>query len=105
MPKRRVMRKNGNGGNGRIEFSKIILVFILFWGMVHVSASFVLAALDKNVNEAVTISIITTIIGSLISYFIYQAKLKISRDKYRVDKDGVPYDLEEDDENSVGNLD
>jgi len=85
-------------GKKRIEFSKIIVVFVLIWCMTLVTFSFILASMDKNVNEGVTIAIITSLITTLLGYFIYQAKLKISRDKYKVDKDGVPFELEEEED-------
>ena len=84
--------------NEKIEFSKWILIAVLIWGMILVTSSFVLAALDKNVNEGVTISVIGTVISAILGYMIYQFKMKDSRNKYKVDDEGVPFDQYDDEE-------
>jgi high-affinity K+ transport system ATPase subunit B len=78
-----------------MEFSKKLIIIVLVWTMGLVTFSFYLAFIDKNVNEAVTLALISTIIGSIVSYMVYQAKLKISRNKYHVDQNGKPYNIEE----------
>lgn len=40
---------------------------------------------------------VTTVIASLISYLLYQAGLKNSRNKYGVDADGQPYRVKQED--------
>ena len=86
----------------KLEFSKWILVAVLVWGMILVTSSFILAAIDKNVNEGVTIAVISTIVGTIMGYMIYQFKLKDSRNKYKVDEEGVPFEIEhQDEENNV----
>ena len=92
-----------------MEFSKWILIIVLFWGIIMVTYSYVLATLDKNVNEGVTIGIVGSIISTIIGYLIYQAKLKMSRDKYCVNKDGIPFsylqqnEIQENEEEEVQN--
>jgi len=75
------------------EYSKVVLNIVLFWGMLLVTYSYVLATFDKNPNEGVTLGVIGTMIGNITGYLIYQAKLKMSRDKYCLNKDGIPFDL------------
>jgi len=43
----------------------------------------------------VTVALVTESLGVTIGYFIYQAKLKDSRNKYSVDVNGIPFKLEE----------
>jgi len=46
-------------------------------------------------NDTVTVALITTILGSCVSYFLYQAKLKMSRNQYKIDEDGVPFNYKQ----------
>ena len=46
---------------------------------------------DKQTNEGVTVALITTIMGSCLSYMLYQYKLKDSRNRYHINEDGIPY--------------
>jgi len=43
---------------------------------------------------------VSTVIASLVSYLLYQAGLKNSRNKYGIDSDGQPFKLREDDTNN-----
>lgn len=45
---------------------------------------------------------VSTVIASLLSYLLYQGGLKNSRNKYKVDSEGVPFNLKDDDENAEG---
>lgn len=38
---------------------------------------------------------VSTVIASLLSYLLYQMGLKNSRNKYKVDSEGVPFDYKE----------
>ena len=42
-------------------------------------------------DATVAVTCITVVIGSLLSYFLYQFGLKNSRNKYGIDSDGNPY--------------
>ena len=88
-----LQNKKVNNETKHTEFSKKLVIVMMIWGMVVVSFSYFLVLFDKNANEAVTISIITTVIGTILGYLIYQAKLKINRNEHRLDEDGVPYDI------------
>ena len=50
---------------------------------------------NKNINEAVTIALITQVMGTAFSYLLYQFKLKNSRNTNKVNKDGIPYEIQE----------
>jgi hypothetical protein len=58
--------------------------------MLGITCSYVLAFFKDNTNDAVTVALITTIMGACVSYMIYQFKLKDSRNKYKIDEDGKP---------------
>jgi len=68
-----------------IEFSKIAVIIITAFCMCCIAFNYVLAFLEKtNVNEAVTIALITTILGTVIGYFIKAGKenlIKIKKSK------------------------
>ena len=42
-------------------------------------------------DATIAVTCITVVIGSLLSYFLYQFGLKNSRNKYGVDAEGNPY--------------
>jgi hypothetical protein len=79
-----------------MEFSKKLTLFLIIFGCCGIVTSYVLAFLEnKNINEAVTIALITQVIGSAFSYLIYQFKLKDSRNTNKVDEKGIPYQIQE----------
>ena len=75
------------------EFSKVLVVMSWVITIVWISLSFALAFFDKDTNSEVTISLITESFGVTLAYFIYQATLKLSRNKHGIDLDGVPFKL------------
>lgn len=75
------------------EFSQVIVVVSWAVTIVWISLSFILAFFDKDTNSDVTVALITESFGVTLAYFIYQATLKISRNKYGIDLDGVPFKL------------
>ena len=70
----------------------MLTIFLIFFGVSCVIASFVLAFLDKPTNDSVTNLIITQIIATNAGYLTYQYGLKSSRNKHRIDEFGSPYD-------------
>lgn len=76
------------------EFSKWIVfsafILLCFW----VTLSYTLAWFDKNVNEGVTVALITYTLSSVIGYFINNFMTKNSRNKYGIDADGNPNSIE-----------
>jgi hypothetical protein len=87
-----------------MEFSKVIVTVITVFCMICIGMTYHLKYVGIDVSDisAVTISLIGTIFSVCIGYFTYQAKLKINRNKHRVNKDGIPFDTENV-ENSVEN--
>jgi flagellar motor component MotA len=74
-----------------MEFSKKLIIWLILFCLLGIAASYTLAFFEKEINEAVTVALITTVMGSCVSYLIYQFKLKNSRNKYHVDNNGVPF--------------
>lgn len=70
------------------EFSKLMVVLIFILLVIWVSLSFVLSFFDKNVNEGVTVALISCFGGSLIGYFGQNAFCKNSRNKHGIDENG-----------------
>lgn len=77
------------------EFSQCVVIVSWAVTIVWISLSFILAFFDKNTNSEVTVALITESFGVTLSYFIYQAALKISRNISKVDPDGVPYKVKQ----------
>ena len=75
----------------KVEFSKKILLLLTFFCAAGIIMSYILAWFEKPLNDGVTMALITGVIAPYAGYLIYQAKLKMSRDKYRVDENGVPF--------------
>ena len=46
-------------------------------------------------DPTLAVACVTTVIASLVSYLLYQAGLKNSRNKYGIDEDGQPFKLKE----------
>jgi len=79
-----------------MEFNKKLTIALVIFGACGIIASYVLAFLDKtSVNDTVTVAMITQIMVTSISYLLYQYKLKDSRNRNKVDEDGVPFGIEE----------
>lgn len=73
------------------EWSKFWMALIVLYGIGCGVAYYVAIFMDKIVDPSLAIQAVITIIGSFISYLVYQFGLKNSRNKYGVDCDGVPY--------------
>lgn len=89
------MRSVGKRLQGKREFAQSLVIVSWAVTIVWITLSFVLAFFDKNTNSEVTVALITESFGVTLAYLIYQAILKTSRNKYGVDKDGVPYKVKE----------
>lgn len=78
-----------------MEFGKIIPIVsnIMFFGWV--TWSYILAEKGLDTNSAVTTAIVTQCIASNLGYYSYQGWLKNSRNKYRTDENGVPFEMRE----------
>ena len=74
-----------------MEFSKQLIVVLIAFCMLGIIASYTLAFDGKSTNDTVTVALITTIMGSCVSYLIYTYKLKDSRNRHKVDVNGIPF--------------
>ena len=70
------------------EFSKKLTAWLVIFGIFCIISNYALAFLDKNINEGVTIAVITQIVATNVSYLLYQFSLKNSRNKYSIDEEG-----------------
>ena len=53
-------------------------------------------------DATLPVAYVTTVIAALLSYLLYQAGLKNSRNKYGIDADGQPFKLEPPDDGTAG---
>ena len=88
----------------KVEFSKIMVIFIVFYCLSAVTAYYVAIFLDKNPEATVTVTLVMTILGAYLTYAIYQFKLKDSRNKYKIDENGEPFEIPEHSEHTENNI-
>ena len=79
----------------RMEFSQKLVVLSWAITVVWITSSYILSWLNLNPNDTVSVALITESFGVTLSYFVYQAVLKTSRNKTGVDKNGIPYKVKE----------
>ena len=82
--------------NRRIQlyFGQFVLALYTFACVVWITADYVLAFLNHtNIQATVTVTIIGSVVAALISYYAKSYKEKDSRNRHKVDENGVPYDL------------
>lgn len=75
----------------KLEFSKLFLLLNWLIAVVWISLSYCLAALGMDSNSDVTVVVVTEVLVVTLGYLLYQFGLKNSRNKYGIDKNGVPY--------------
>ena len=91
----------------KFEFSKlicgIILVVIGLTGVFTIFFHEYLQYLSIQAggsyipSDTLPVTCVSVILGTFASYCLYQLGLKISRNKYNIDSDGVPYDIKNQD--------
>lgn len=62
-------------------------------GVINVAVYWVAIFLGFQPDASVACTGMVEMIAPVIGYLVYQAKLKDSRNKYGIDKDGVPYGI------------
>lgn len=72
------------------EFSKKLAAWAVVVATASATASFVLAAFDKQPASDVSTTIFTACIGYLITYAAKSATEKVSRNRHGLDADGNP---------------
>ena len=98
MPKKKHKNQNQKSQQRpkkKVEFSQKLVVISWVITIVWISLSFILSFMDKDTNSTVTVALITESFGVTVAYFIYQAALKVSRNKYGVGHDGIPYSVKQ----------
>lgn len=75
----------------KLEFAKIIAVWILIVMTLSCTTSYVLSYLDKNPVSELSGIIVSTGMGYLVSYAIKSVVEKNSRNKYGIDEMGMPF--------------
>ena len=75
-----------------MEFSKILTVFLVFFGVGCIIASYILAFAGKDTNDSVTIALISQVVATNVGYLTYQYGLKHSRNKHGIDENGQPFE-------------
>lgn len=79
------------------EFKKKLAAWAVVMATASATASFILAAMDKQTVSDVSSTIFTACIGYLISYAAASATEKVSRNRHGLDADGFPLDTEQED--------
>lgn len=73
--------------NSMREFSKVMIKRYSWACMVWITASYVLAAFDRQVNDGVTIAVITSLAAVLLGYFVKATKENLNKNKDSGGKD------------------
>ena len=81
----------------RLSFSKIVVLWVLSLTTASVIASYALSAFDKQTVESLSMTLITALAASIVTYCIKSLGEKASRNKYHLDENGNP--IQQDDNN------
>ena len=79
----------------RLSFSKIVVLWVLILTTASVIASYALSALDKQTVESLSMTLITALAASIVTYCIKSLGEKASRNKYHLDENGSPNQQED----------
>ncbi len=63
------------------EFSKVMIKTFSWASILWITASYILAAFGREVNEGVTIAVVSSLAAVLLGYFIKSFKEKINRNE------------------------
>jgi hypothetical protein len=75
----------------KFEWSKLWMALIVLYGIGNGVVYWLAVFADKMADPTLAVQSVVTIIGSFVSYLMYQFGLKNSRNKFGVDSDGNPY--------------
>ena len=75
----------------KFEWSKLWMALIVLYGIGNGVVYWLAVFMDKMADPTLAVQSVVTIIGSFVSYLMYQFGLKNSRNKFGVDSDGNPY--------------
>lgn len=80
----------------KLDFSKKLVIAILIWSLVAVTASYVFAFLDKTTNEMVTSNVLLYVTAPTVTaYLTTKTVEKASRNKHGLDENGKPYEKDD----------
>ena len=79
----------------RLSFSKIVVLWVLILTTASVIASYTLSAFDKQTVESLSMTLITALAASIVTYCIKSLGEKASRNKYHLDENGNPIQQED----------
>lgn len=75
------------------EFGKWIVFSAFILLCVWVTASYFLAWFSKDSNSEVTVALIVYCLTSILGYFVSNSFSKNSRNKYNIDANGIPHNI------------
>lgn len=75
-------------------FTQRVISILMVVSVIWVTWSFVLATIGKEPVENLSIAIVSTLIIALLGYFVKNLGEKNSRNKYKVDENGIPWEVE-----------
>ena len=89
--------KKGKGKKVKLQMSKVLTAVILFVALVDLQLSYILAFMEKETAETLSISIVTEIVAVILGYFIKSfietkemEKIKLENAKLKRDKEEIP---------------
>ena len=87
-------KRSGKRNN---TFSKKMVAVIISFGIFDVQLAYILALLDKQVPETLTVAIVTEIVGVALGYFIksFRETREEENMKYKRDRDNLSESEEE----------
>lgn len=71
----------------KLETSKCLTIIILVIALIDLQLSYILAFLDKPLNDTVSVAIVTEIITVCLGYFIKAFKSKKEAEKIKLRRD------------------
>lgn len=76
-----------------VERNVKFCLLCMFLGVANVAVYWIAVFMGKAPGETVACTGMVEMIAPVLGYYVYQAKLKDSRNKYGIDENGVPYGI------------
>lgn len=92
-------QKSGKPKKPRLQMSKVLTALILFVALIDLQLSYILAFMEKETAETLSISVVTEIIAVVLGYFIKsfnetkeaeRIKLEIKKNQLDRENEKVP---------------
>lgn len=78
----------------KTEWSKIIATILIIYGIACGILYYIAVFMDKYPDSALAVQSVITIMGAFGEYLLYQASLKLSRNRHGISSDGTPYNIQ-----------